>query len=376
MANEVQNLDEVSGERGLPSVNATEGPSKSRLLIVLFLLCGIGLTALFAYLSTSQEPDESVTKIQSSSTRTVPTRTFELIPEKEEEPEPVVPPPPPLLPTYETQQVQMQVNNAPIMQNQSSAPPTLDKSSYPLMSSQQIQRQTTAKTADSVSNLLDKLENNDQPSSAFGGGGTKKVGSVDRSKANFLGNRDMIMAQGAFIPCVLQTKLVSTVAGMTSCVVTRNLYSDNGKTLLIERGSKFNGEYQAGIDRGQKRLGVIWNRLKTPNGVTISIDSPGTDSLGGSGLEGYVDEHFWKRFGGALMFSFFDDLTAALADRASDNQTINLSDTAESSGDVVTEIIKQNADIKPTLYKNHGELIGIFVARDLDFSEVYRVVDR
>ena len=30
-------------------------------------------------------------------------------------------------------------------------------------------------------------------------------------------------------------------------------------------------------------------------------------------------------------------------------------------------------NIKPTLYKNHGELVGVYVNRDIDFSRVYKL---
>ncbi|WP_322114486.1 TrbI/VirB10 family protein, partial [Vibrio parahaemolyticus] len=72
----------------------------------------------------------------------------------------------------------------------------------------------------------------------------------------------------------------STVAGMTKCTLTRNIYSDNGTTLLLERGSELTGEYRANVSQGQSRLFVLWDRVKTPHGVVIDLASPATDSLG------------------------------------------------------------------------------------------------
>ncbi|KLA49268.1 type IV secretion protein VirB10, partial [Xanthomonas euvesicatoria] len=79
-----------------------------------------------------------------------------------------------------------------------------------------------------------------EPSGTDGGGpmasllsGTK----TDARKAGMIGNRNFILAKGSSIDCALQTRLDSTVPGMTACVVTRNIFSDNGKVLLIERGS-------------------------------------------------------------------------------------------------------------------------------------------
>lgn len=48
---------------------------------------------------------------------------------------------------------------------------------------------------------------------------------------------------------------------------------------------------------------MLWTRVETPNGVIVEIDSPGTDPLGRSGHDGYIDNHFWQRFGGAMLLS-------------------------------------------------------------------------
>lgn len=193
--------------------------------------------------------------------------------------------------------------------------------------------------------------------------------------ASFLGDRNFILAQGSFIECVLQTRLDSTVPGMTSCVVSRNIFSDNGRVLLIERGSTVSGEYQADIQQGQARIYVLWSRIKTPNGVVVALDSPATDPLGGAGLPGKVNNHFFARFGAALLLSLVDDVAgAAVASLAPpQGQTFNFGNTAGAASGAAQEIIKSTIQIKPTLTKNQGEVVGIYVAKDLDFSGVYRV---
>ena len=122
---------------------------------------------------------------------------------------------------------------------------------------------------------------------------------VTMVSAASLTNRDLLLTQGTFIDCTLETSLDSTVAGFTRCVTTRNVYSNSGRVILLERGSKIIGQYQGGIKQGQARIFVLWTRVETPHGVVIQLDSPGTDALGGAGLPGEVDTKFWARFGGA-----------------------------------------------------------------------------
>jgi type IV secretion system protein VirB10 len=49
--------------------------------------------------------------------------------------------------------------------------------------------------------------------------------------------------------------------------------------------------------------------------------------------------------------------------------TIN---TGQTQG-VIAEMLRGTINIPPTIRKNQGELVSIFVARDLDFSTVYQV---
>lgn len=191
-------------------------------------------------------------------------------------------------------------------------------------------------------------------------------------------NLSLLLKQGTMIPCVLKTKIVSTYAGQTACQVTKDVYSANGKTLLIERGSSVIGEQAVKVERGSARVFVLWSKLDTPKGVSFSLDSGTVDNLGASGINAKVNNHFWQRFGGAILLSVIDDALQTVANKNDNSQSggISYNSTSSSANDVAKTALENTINIPPTATVNQGTLINIFVARDVDFTGVYKLANR
>ncbi|MGU7843962.1 type IV secretion system protein VirB10 [Burkholderia sp. AW33-5] len=200
---------------------------------------------------------------------------------------------------------------------------------------------------------------------------------LDTVKAELMPSRDLLLIAGTTIPCGQRSVIVTDYPGMTTCHVTKDVYSANGKVLLIERGSEVLGEQRQALMQGQARIFVIWTRLTTPLGVKVQLDSPAADALGGSGLPAYVDTHFWTRFGGALMVSLIGDAGQALSGLASNSgggsNRIQFNNTSSAGESVAAETLKNTINVPPTAYSKYGSMTTIFVARDVDFSDVYEL---
>jgi len=192
------------------------------------------------------------------------------------------------------------------------------------------------------------------------------------AQAELLPDRDMLITQGTMIDCVQDTMLVSAQAGMITCFAPHDVRSTSGRVALIDAGTKFVGYQQGVLAQGQPRIGVVWSRLETPNGVVIHLDSPGTGPLGEAGLDGHIDTHFGERFGGAVLVSLISDFGSWASSRGNDSgDSIRFDSTGDAAQDAVSTVLDNSINIPPTLYRNQGGRIGIYVARDLDFSSVY-----
>lgn len=197
------------------------------------------------------------------------------------------------------------------------------------------------------------------------------------TSASMLRNRSLMVIKGQSSTCVLDTALSSEQLGFVRCVLDFPVKSADGKAIMMERGTTIDGEYKKGVDRGVRAAFVLWTRAVTPEGVVIDLDSPATDALGRSGIEGQIDSRFWDRYKGALLFSVLQDVTqVGTAVMTSMGVTGPYGvPLPQNSGSTATtaagEILKRDADIKDVLTVNQGKAVGITFARDLDFSTVY-----
>lgn len=193
-------------------------------------------------------------------------------------------------------------------------------------------------------------------------------------KATLLPDLSLLLKRGTLIPCV-GPKIVTTYPGMLSCSLMQDVYSADGKTLLLRKGATALGEQRTALMQGQTRIFALWTEIDDGQ-VTVNLDSPATDPLGGSGIEAWTDNHFWARFGGAIMVSLIGDAGQALSNlttRNSGGTTISLSSTSGAAQQVAAETLKNTINVAPTAYANQGTVIYIYVARHVDFRSVYEL---
>jgi type IV secretion system protein VirB10 len=189
------------------------------------------------------------------------------------------------------------------------------------------------------------------------------------ARATVLPHPNMTITEGTLIPCILNTAIDSSAPGFVTCTTQQDSFGTTGTVNLLPRGTKVFGEYRNDMRPGQDRIFVAWDRAETPDHVLINLGSPGADSLGRSGLDGRINNHWWARFGAALLFTLIDSgANAASAIFAQHGSTYLNFGTGQGVADTA---LQNQINIPPTIYKNQGEQVAIMVGRDLDFSGVY-----
>ena len=194
------------------------------------------------------------------------------------------------------------------------------------------------------------------------------AGDGEPAKATAMRHLDALIPQGAVIPAVMETAINSDLPGLARAMVTRDMKSFDGTTVLVPRGSRVIGQYKSGVAMGASRVFVIWTRVIRPDGVSIQIASPAADPLGRGGLEGKVDRHFFSRFGGSILMSVLNAGVAAVGNTRQTSQ-IYIGSAVEAAN-LAGTVAQTDQNIAPTIKTTQGAPVTIFVARDLDFSGV------
>ena len=196
----------------------------------------------------------------------------------------------------------------------------------------------------------------------------------DAADAQVIAHPNFTIAAGTIIPCTLQTAINSTLPGFVKCVLPQPVRSMTGTVTLLDKGTQVLGEVREGLVQGQDRLFILWDRAVTPENVAIQLASPAADSLGRAGISGAVDNHFMQRFGAAIMLTIIGGSLQVAANAAQTGAGNTYFEYLNSNTDqIANTTLEHTIDIPPTLTRNQGANVSIFVARDLNFSKVYKL---
>ena len=99
---------------------------------------------------------------------------------------------------------------------------------------------------------------------------------VERARAVKTARIDALIPQGTMIRATLETAVQSDLPGMVRAITTEDVYSFDGRRVLLPKATMLTGEYRAVLTRGQTRVFMVWTRALRHDGVSVLLGSDGT----------------------------------------------------------------------------------------------------
>jgi type IV secretion system protein VirB10 len=185
------------------------------------------------------------------------------------------------------------------------------------------------------------------------------------------------VAEGTQMPCAEVTAIDTGSGGpvLVKAVLQQDVWSMYHEMVLLNKGTKILGEVGHGLVNGLDRIAVVWREatLPAPYGIRVSLDSPAAEPLGEGGLEGQVKRHEWDKIKGVMAVSLLQGALniAQAAVSPAGGTSINfgsLTSGTESAGNI---LLQSKINIPDTFHRDQGLACSVFLARDLDFSNVF-----
>jgi type IV secretion system protein VirB10 len=218
---------------------------------------------------------------------------------------------------------------------------------------------------------------------------TPALSEAKRNKVTTIGNLAYTIAQGKIIDCVLETAINTDLPGIVRAIISRDVFAEAGKNILIPKGSRLIGSYTANVAQGQSRVSIVWNRLIRPDGIDMSITSNAIDKLGRAGVNGDLDNKYFETLGNAMLLSIINIGAAAATQKITNAQnptsvtTTNGNNTVTQNSGNATDTAVQNAistfnsttnglvqnalKVTPTVTIDQGTIVKVLINQDVIF---------
>jgi len=226
-------------------------------------------------------------------------------------------------------------------------------------------------STDTQSDMSDKNKQDDWP--------------VDKDSNTYPTDLSRVVTKEKFISAILNNRIESTFAGKILLTIDHNVYGSHGNRILIPIGTKASGSYAPVEEIGVERLSMSIERMVTPDGQLILFKNPATigDQQGAAGVKGDIDNKYLQKFGLPLAFSVANNATnilfQKLVEGATDpddeesalSQVFNeqwSKDQSTTNREIISDIIKSNINIMPTITIEPGQKLLLFLDHDIWFK--------
>ena len=193
-----------------------------------------------------------------------------------------------------------------------------------------------------------------------------------------------MILQDKAIPAVIVRSIDSRYKDVpVTAIVERNIYSEQGRNILIPAGSRVIGKMTGtpGQDKVAK-MEISWSRLIRPDGGMFKFQATSGDAQGRGGVAAYLDDQLITKYGKPIMTSVVTSAVSYMM-AANDDYTVNnTSDTTTQSSkskaaddarenfiqamqQIFDQLISEATNVPPVVFVPSGTRVTIFSTTDL-----------
>lgn len=189
--------------------------------------------------------------------------------------------------------------------------------------------------------------------------------------AQLIKDKTTTLVQGKVLTAILETAIHTEFPGDVRAIVSRDVYAESSKNILIPKGSRVYGTYSSAVSRGQGRVNINWTRLIRPDGVDATISFVASDQFGRAGIAGDVDNKYREIISNSILTSVLAIGGALIAEQLSDDATVT--DTTDSATGTTTTTGSASAQAIADVSQSIVDTVGTAINGNLNLSPVIRV---
>ncbi|MDR1495248.1 MAG: TrbI/VirB10 family protein [Rickettsiales bacterium] len=134
--------------------------------------------------------------------------------------------------------------------------------------------------------------------------------------------------QGKIIHAILETAINTDIKSPVRAIISRNVYSESGKNIIIPKGSKLIGNFQAMTNNNLSRLEIVWSRIIRVDGLSINLTANTADRLGRGGVDGELDNKYMETMKNVFLSSMISIASAVLVEKVTNSTGTTTSSSA------------------------------------------------
>ena len=184
------------------------------------------------------------------------------------------------------------------------------------------------------------------------------------------------------ISCNPDGPINSDGIGPVSCTIDAPVRSEDGTNMLLWPGAVLEGYLGQGLQYGQRRLMLAFDRIRTTDYVRIPLRGMGASALGENGVTGTYDSHLWERIQAGVLLTVIEGSVQAGVGAASNavsegtggNQLFNFGSVGSRTSNTLGQSALSRDYNRPgTTRRDQADTIVVKTIGDIDLSSVYEL---